>query len=75
MVIEKYSAQLDAEVLESFRSAIDSYTKETLDKELAFALVQSKPSLFSENSEGSGYVPKDGGEPTGIEAILSRYKK
>lgn len=75
MVIEKYSAQLDAEVLESFRSSIDSYTKETLDKELAFALVQSKPSLFSENSEGSGYVPKDGGEPTGIEAILSRYKK
>lgn len=74
-VIEKYSTQLDAEVLESFKTSIDTYTKESLDKELAFALVQSRPSLFSEEGQGSGYVPKDEDTLTGIEAVLSKYKK
>lgn len=72
-VINRYSEQLNSEELEPFRNDIDKYTKEELDKELAFILVQSRPTLFTNQGE-PGYVPKDV-EPTGIEGILSRYKK
>ena len=43
---------------------------------LAYALVQSQPTLFTNNNDNnSGYVPKDDVEPTGIDGIISRYKK
>ena len=73
-VIDAYVDQLDAEVLNGFREKIDEFTQEELGKELAFALVKSKPSLFN-NDPGNGFVPKDESTPTGIEAILSKYKK
>lgn len=72
-VIDSYIQQLDAEVLDEFRGKIDEYTQEELDKELAFALVKSKPTLFNKDSENN-FVPKDT-EPSGIEGILSKYKK
>ena len=49
-------------------------TKDELDKELAYTLVQNKPALFT-NNEDPAYVPKDDHTPSGIEGILSRYKK
>ena len=73
-VIEHYSALLDAEEITSFKEKIDDMTKEELDKELAYTLVQSKPTLFNNGENNPGYVPKDE-EPTGIEGILSKYKK
>lgn len=72
-LIDTYVDQLDAEVLNGFREKIDEFTQEELGKELAFALVKSKPSLFSNDPE-NGFVPKDE-TLTGIEAILSKYKK
>lgn len=72
-VIDAYVDQLDSEVLDGYREKIDEFTQEELGKELAFALVQSKPSLFNDNPENN-FVPKDV-TPTGIEAILSKYKK
>ena len=72
-VIDAYVDQLDAEVLNGFREKIDEFTQEELGKELAFALVKSKPSLFNNDPENS-FIPKDV-TPTGIEAILSKYKK
>ncbi len=72
-VIDAYINQLDAEVLDTYRKSIEDFTQEELGKELAFALVQSKPSLFDNDSK-DGYVPKDE-TPTGIEAILSKYKR
>lgn len=72
-VIDAYVDQLDAEVLNGFREKIDEFTQEELGKELAFALVKSKPSLFNNDPE-NGFVPKDE-TPNGIEAILSKYKK
>ena len=72
-VIDAYVEQLDAEVLNSYRERIDEFTQEELGKELAYALVKSKPSLFN-NNPGNDFVPKDV-TPTGIEAILSKYKK
>ena len=72
-VIDAYVEQLDAEVLNGYRERIDEFTQEELGKELAYALVKSKPSLFN-NNPGNDFVPKDV-TPTGIEAILSKYKK
>lgn len=72
-LIDTYVDQLDVEVLNGFREKIDEFTQEELGKELAFALVKSKPSLFSNDPE-NGFVPKDE-TLTGIEAILSKYKK
>ena len=50
-------------------------TKDELDKELAYSLVRSKPTLFSNEQEESGYTPKDDHAREGIEGILSRYQK
>lgn len=45
-----------------------------LEKELAFELVKSTPSIFSKDEAEEGYVPID--VPlTGIEAIITKYKK
>ena len=72
-VIEKYTTILDEEQLASFRENIDNYTKDELDKELAFALVQSKSTTIFTNNEDN-FVPKDEPMLTGIEAILERQK-
>ena len=74
-VLDHYSTLLDAEVLNSFKEKIEEMTKDELDKELAYSLVRSKPTLFSNEQEESGYTPKDDHAPEGIEGILSRYKK
>lgn len=74
-VINKYGAQLDPEVLDAFKEKIGEYTKEDLDKELAFVLVQSKPTIFTKEVDKNQFIPKDEVPLTGIEAILSKYKK
>ena len=71
-VIEKYTTLLDTEEIDSFREKIDKYTKDELDKELAYVLVQSKSTIFT--TEDSDFVPKDEPQLTGIEAILERQK-
>ena len=73
-VIEHYAQLLDSEDIDAFRAKIDEMTKDELDKELAYTLVQNKPTLFT-NNEDPAYVPKDDHTPSGIEGILSRYKK
>lgn len=73
-VLDKYSENLDKEVIDTYQAKIAEYTKESLEKELAFELVQSKPSLFSINKNDDGYVPKD--KPLeGVAGILAKYKK
>ena len=74
-VIDHYSSLLDAEVLNSFKEKIGDMTKDELDRELAYSLVRSKPTLFSNQENESGYTPKDESNLQGIEGILSRYKK
>lgn len=74
-VIEKFSAKLSSEIIESFTAKIDSYTIQDLKKDLALALVENNDSIFTtESGAGAGYVPQE--EPaTGLEALLSKYKK
>ena len=71
-VIDKYVTLLEEEQLKDFRDNIDSFTKEQLDKELAFVLVQSKSTIFT--NDDNGFIPKDEPALTGIEAILERQK-
>ena len=71
-VLEKYTVLLEEEEINKFREQINEFTKEELDKELAYALVQSKSTIFT--NEDSTFVPKDEPTLTGIEAILERQK-
>ena len=73
-VIEHYATLLDAEVIEPFKEKIEDMTKDELDKELAYALVQSQPTLFTKNENDPEILPKDEPALSGIEGILSRYK-
>lgn len=74
-VLEHYAQLLDSEEINSFREKIDDMTRDELDKELAYTLVQNKPTLFTNNNDEPAYVPKDDAQLSGIEEILSRYKK
>ena len=72
-VFDKYAVLLDAEEIDKFRERVDEFTKEELDKELAFVLVQTKSTIFA-NEDSDGFIPKDEPTLTGIEAILERQK-
>lgn len=72
-IIDKYSTQLSNETLDQFKEKIDEYTKDDLDKELAYTLVTSKPSIFNLKA-GERIIPKDTPK-TGIEAILDKHMK
>lgn len=71
-VIDKYVTLLEEEQLNEFKEKIDEFTKEELDKELAFVLVQSKSTIFTH--EDNNFVPKDEPILTGIEVILEKQK-
>ena len=73
-VIEKYVTLLEPATIEDFTNKIADFTKEELDKELAFVLVQTKANIFTNNNDEGGFVPKDEETLTGVEATLSRYK-
>ena len=73
-VIDEYSDHLSEEILDVYRQNLDSYTVESLDKELAYELKKNSSSFFAKDGNNDGYVPKD--VPLeGIAAILSKYKK
>jgi hypothetical protein len=72
VVIDKYTTLLDEEDINAFREKINEFTKEELDKEMAYTLVQSKSTIFT--TDDSGFIPKPEQTLTGIEAILERQK-
>lgn len=73
-IVNQYAGKLSDEVIDSFNERVDEFTEDELEKELAFTLVKNNPSLFT-NQDQNGFIPKDEGNLTGIEGILSRYKK
>lgn len=73
-LLNHYTALLDADIITSFKEKMEEMTKDELDKELAYALVQSQPTLFTKDKEVSHVLPKEDPELSGIEGILSRYK-
>ena len=71
-VISSYSELLSEEILTSYREKISEYNSaKDLDKELAYELKQSNPTVFTKTPQ---YIPKDH-STSGIEAILAKYKK
>lgn len=73
-IISKYAKKLDEKVIEKFNENIDEYSLDSLEKELAFSLVNSDTSIFGDSSSQSGIVPTNL-ELTGIDAILAKYNK
>ena len=72
-VISSYTGLLGEEIPDSYKEKISDFTAIDLDKELAYELKKNNVTVFSKNPN-PGFIPKD--EPkTGIEAILSKYKK
>lgn len=72
-VLAEYEMQLTEEILANYRERLADYTVLDLDKELAYELKKTNPSVFTKNAE-TGYVPKDTPR-SGIEEILLKYKK
>lgn len=71
-VISSYSELLSEEILTSYREKISEYNSaKDLDKELAYELKQSNPTVFTKTPQ---YIPKEH-STSGIEAILVKYKK
>lgn len=72
-VIASYSELLNEEILTPYREKISEYSSATeLDKELAYELKNSNPSVFTKNPQ---FIPKENPYKTGIEAILDKYNK
>lgn len=70
-IVEQYVGQLAEEILDQYRQNYDNYSVIDLDKELAYQLKCTNPSVFS---KAPAYLPVD--QPlTGIEQILSKYDK
>lgn len=71
-VVSSYAEMLSDEKIAEFKANFDKYENAIeLDKELAYELKKSNPSVFAREPQ---YIPKDA--PTGgLEDILSKYKK
>ncbi len=74
-ILAQYNNLLNEETLNSYNEKLDDMTSDQLERELAYALVQSKPTLFSKNDENHNFAPKDDKAEEGITGILNRYKK
>ena len=72
-IIGKYSVKLSADILSNYYEKIDEYTIDNLEKELAYELVKSDSTIFSDKEE-EGLMPVES-PMTGLEALISKYKK
>jgi hypothetical protein len=78
-VISNYNELLEADVIESYMSQLDSYTAEELDMRLTYECKKANPSIFSKQpivtDPQPAYVPKDEQSGRGINDILAHYEK
>ena len=75
-IINSYTEQLDAEIINSYLENMDNYTAKQLDMELTYQVKTTRPELFSKTPVGEAYIPKDTNPPkVGIEALLAKYEK
>lgn len=75
-VIDSYAVQLSEEVRAEFIAKMDTYaTVVDLDKDLAYEVKKANPNLFSAQEGTSAHILKDFSMESGLEAILSKYKK
>lgn len=75
-IVAKYAKLLREEVLATYTAKLDEYTDlKTLDKDLAYELVTTNNSVFTNSNPQPAYVPRDTGVSNGLEGILDKYKK
>ena len=75
-VINSYAVKLAQEVLDQYTAKMDTYASVIdLDKDLAYEVKKAEPQLFSSQSGEPTYLVKDQNLESGLEAILSKYKK
>lgn len=72
-VIAEYVDKLSNDVIETFKAKIDEYSLLDLDKELAYECKKSNPSFFNQAQTPQIFINNE--PETGLEAILSHYKK
>lgn len=72
-VVAEYTDKLSEEVLDAYKVKFDEYSVEELDMHLAYELKKMGSSVFTQVPKGT-FLPKDTPR-TGVEEILSRYKK
>lgn len=72
-VVAEYSDKLPEEVLDTYKAKFEDYTAEELDMHLAYELKKSNASVFSQAPVGR--IPKGDVPRSGVEEILSRYKR
>jgi hypothetical protein len=73
-VVSEYSDKLPETVLDTYRAKFDDYTVEDLDMHLAYELKKSGAAVFTQQVS-IGYIQKHDAPRSGVEEILSRYKK
>ena len=75
-IVAKYAKLLREEVLAAYTAKLDEYTDlKALDKDLAYELVTTNNSVFTNSNPQPAYVPRDTGVSNGLEGILDKYKK
>lgn len=75
-IVAKYAKLLREEVLATYTAKLDEYTDlKALDKDLAYELVTTNNSVFTNSNPQPAYVPRDTGVSNGLEGILDKYKK
>lgn len=75
-VVDSYAEQLDEEVINEYTNEkLADMSKDDLEKELCYKLVKANPSVFSKAEPTPIVLPKADAPKTGIEGILSKYKK
>ena len=75
-IVAKYAKLLREEVLATYSAKLDEYTDlKALDKDLAYELVTTNNSVFTNSNPQPAYVPRDTGVSNGLEGILDKYKK
>ena len=74
-VVNKYAELLDEEIINAYSNKLDEFSAQQLDKELAYELVSANQTVFTNNGQHNGYIPKDEPQVGGLEEILSKYSK
>ena len=75
-LVDSYSDKLDADIIAEYTNEkLAEMSKEDIEKELCFKLVKSNPSVFSKGESTPQYIPKNDGPKSGLDEILSKYKK
>lgn len=79
-IIEEYSDILEESVLDNYRERLAEYTREGLDRDLAYECKKNYPAMFSKKSDPKSepqpqYVPKADVDTRGIKHILEKYER